>query len=199
MPQRFDVYDLRDACADVRSVAMVGNAATILERQNGALIDSHDLVIRFQPGAGRGGRGQDRQSDRPAGRQRRQLAAEGAFGDRHRQAASEPIASASGRHRSRVFTGRITAMVSPEPACVAPASRNTISGRLTRNRKGRRRGPRGWRRAPAPCRPQARQRSDPKRAAPRWLPAIGSTLNGLFRTDIVDLCKRRRGLVEHPL
>lgn len=47
MPHRFDIYDLRDACADVRSVAMVGNAATILERQNGALIDSHDLVIRF--------------------------------------------------------------------------------------------------------------------------------------------------------
>jgi hypothetical protein len=47
MPQRFDIYDLRDACAKVRSVAMVGNAATILERQDGALIDSHDLVIRF--------------------------------------------------------------------------------------------------------------------------------------------------------
>jgi hypothetical protein len=26
---------------------MVGNAATILQRQNGALIDSHDLVIRL--------------------------------------------------------------------------------------------------------------------------------------------------------
>src|SRR5690606_12606614 len=47
MPQRLDIYDLRDACAGVRSVAMVGNAATILQRQNGALIDSHDLVIRF--------------------------------------------------------------------------------------------------------------------------------------------------------
>jgi hypothetical protein len=47
MPQRFDIYDLRDAWAGVRSVAMVGNAATILQRQNGALIDSHDLVIRF--------------------------------------------------------------------------------------------------------------------------------------------------------
>jgi hypothetical protein len=47
MSPRFDIYDLRDAWADVRSVAMVGNAATILERQNGALIDSHDLVIRF--------------------------------------------------------------------------------------------------------------------------------------------------------
>jgi hypothetical protein len=47
MPQRFDIYDFRDAWAGVRSVAMVGNAATILQRQNGALIDSHDLVIRF--------------------------------------------------------------------------------------------------------------------------------------------------------
>jgi hypothetical protein len=26
---------------------MVGNAATILQRQNGALIDSHDLVMRL--------------------------------------------------------------------------------------------------------------------------------------------------------
>jgi Glycosyltransferase family 29 (sialyltransferase) len=47
MSQRFDIYDLRDAWAGIRSVAMVGNAATILQRQNGALIDSHDLVIRF--------------------------------------------------------------------------------------------------------------------------------------------------------
>jgi hypothetical protein len=47
MPQRFDIYDLRDAWAGVRSVAMVGNAAAILQRQNGALIDAHDLVIRF--------------------------------------------------------------------------------------------------------------------------------------------------------
>jgi hypothetical protein len=47
MPQRFDIYDLRAAWAAVRSVALVGNAATILEHENGALIDSHDLVIRF--------------------------------------------------------------------------------------------------------------------------------------------------------
>jgi hypothetical protein len=47
MPRRFDIYDLRDAWAGVRSVAMVGNAAAILRRQNGALIDAHDLVIRF--------------------------------------------------------------------------------------------------------------------------------------------------------
>jgi Glycosyltransferase family 29 (sialyltransferase) len=47
MSARFDIYDFRDAWAGVRSVAMVGNAATILQRQNGALIDSHDLVIRF--------------------------------------------------------------------------------------------------------------------------------------------------------
>lgn len=47
MPQRFDIYDLRAAWAGVRSVALVGNAATILEHDHGALIDSHDLVIRF--------------------------------------------------------------------------------------------------------------------------------------------------------
>ena len=47
MPQRFDIYDLRDSWAQVRSVAIVGNAATILEWDNGALIDSYDLVIRF--------------------------------------------------------------------------------------------------------------------------------------------------------
>jgi hypothetical protein len=47
MPQRFDIYDLRAACAGARSVALVGNAATILEHDNGALIDSYDLVIRF--------------------------------------------------------------------------------------------------------------------------------------------------------
>jgi hypothetical protein len=47
MPQRFDIYDLRAAWAGARSVALVGNAATILEQNNGALIDSHDLVIRF--------------------------------------------------------------------------------------------------------------------------------------------------------
>ena len=47
MPQRFDIYDLHAAWAGVRSVALVGNAATILEHENGALIDSHDLVIRF--------------------------------------------------------------------------------------------------------------------------------------------------------
>jgi hypothetical protein len=47
MPQRFDIYDLRDAWTQVRSVALVGNAATILESDNGVLIDSHDLVIRF--------------------------------------------------------------------------------------------------------------------------------------------------------
>jgi Glycosyltransferase family 29 (sialyltransferase) len=47
MAQRFDIYDFRDAWAGVRSVAMVGNAATILQREHGALIDSHDLVVRF--------------------------------------------------------------------------------------------------------------------------------------------------------
>jgi hypothetical protein len=45
--RRFDQFDLRDMFADVRSVAIVGNAATILEFENGALIDGHDMVVRF--------------------------------------------------------------------------------------------------------------------------------------------------------
>jgi Glycosyltransferase family 29 (sialyltransferase) len=46
-PRRFDQFDFRDMFADVRSVAIVGNAATILEFDNGELIDSHDMVVRF--------------------------------------------------------------------------------------------------------------------------------------------------------
>jgi hypothetical protein len=45
--RRFDQFDFRDMFADVRSVAIVGNAATILEFYNGELIDSHDMVVRF--------------------------------------------------------------------------------------------------------------------------------------------------------
>jgi hypothetical protein len=45
--RRFDQFDFRDMFADVRSVAIVGNAATILEYENGALIDGHDMVVRF--------------------------------------------------------------------------------------------------------------------------------------------------------
>jgi Glycosyltransferase family 29 (sialyltransferase) len=44
---RFDQFDFRDMFADVRSVAIVGNAATILEFDHGELIDSHDMVVRF--------------------------------------------------------------------------------------------------------------------------------------------------------
>jgi hypothetical protein len=40
MPQRFDIYDLRDAGAGFRSVAMVGNAATILQREEIALANA---------------------------------------------------------------------------------------------------------------------------------------------------------------
>ena len=42
-----DIYNLRDAWTQARSIALVGNAATILEWDNGALIDSYDVVIRF--------------------------------------------------------------------------------------------------------------------------------------------------------
>ena len=45
--KRFDQFDFRDMFADVRSVAIVGNAATILEFDNGVLIDGHDMVVRF--------------------------------------------------------------------------------------------------------------------------------------------------------
>ena len=45
--RRFDQFDLRDMFASVRSVAIVGNAATILDYENGPLIDSHDMVVRF--------------------------------------------------------------------------------------------------------------------------------------------------------
>jgi hypothetical protein len=45
--RRFDQFDFRDMFADVRSVAIVGNAATVLEYENGALIDGHDMVVRF--------------------------------------------------------------------------------------------------------------------------------------------------------
>jgi Glycosyltransferase family 29 (sialyltransferase) len=46
-PRRFDQFDFREMFAGVRSVAIVGNAATILEFNNGELIDSHDMVVRF--------------------------------------------------------------------------------------------------------------------------------------------------------
>lgn len=45
--RRFDQFDFRDMFADVRSVAIVGNAATVLEFDSGALIDGHDMVVRF--------------------------------------------------------------------------------------------------------------------------------------------------------
>jgi hypothetical protein len=45
--RRFDQFDFRDMFAQVRSVAIVGNAATVLEFGNGELIDSHDMVVRF--------------------------------------------------------------------------------------------------------------------------------------------------------
>ena len=53
-PPRFDQFDFRDMFASARSAAVVGNAATILEYQNGALIDSHDMVVRFNRAQTRG-------------------------------------------------------------------------------------------------------------------------------------------------
>jgi Glycosyltransferase family 29 (sialyltransferase) len=45
--RRFDQFDFREMFAGVRSVAIVGNAATVLEFDNGELIDSHDMIVRF--------------------------------------------------------------------------------------------------------------------------------------------------------
>lgn len=41
------LYDFYDMFAAARSFAVVGNAGTILSYDNGALIDSHDVVVRF--------------------------------------------------------------------------------------------------------------------------------------------------------
>jgi hypothetical protein len=45
--QRIGLYDFYRMFADARSFAVVGNAGTILDYDNGALIDSHDVVVRF--------------------------------------------------------------------------------------------------------------------------------------------------------
>ncbi|MBI1903226.1 MAG: glycosyltransferase family 29 protein [Planctomycetia bacterium] len=42
-----DPFQFRDMFADARSFAVVGNAPTILEYENGKKIDSHDVVVRF--------------------------------------------------------------------------------------------------------------------------------------------------------
>jgi hypothetical protein len=42
-----DPFQFHDLFRHVRSVAVVGNAPCILEYQNGAAIDAHDLVVRF--------------------------------------------------------------------------------------------------------------------------------------------------------
>lgn len=42
-----DVYEFRDLFRSIRSLAIVGNSPSILNWDNGELIDSHDLVVRF--------------------------------------------------------------------------------------------------------------------------------------------------------
>jgi Glycosyltransferase family 29 (sialyltransferase) len=42
-----DPFQFREMFHDARSYAIVGNAPTILENDNGAKIDSHDVVVRF--------------------------------------------------------------------------------------------------------------------------------------------------------
>lgn len=45
--QRLGLYDFYSMFEHARSFALVGNAGTILAYDNGAEIDSHDVVIRF--------------------------------------------------------------------------------------------------------------------------------------------------------
>lgn len=42
-----DIYDFRDLFASIRSMAIVGNSQSILNWDNGELIDSYDMVVRF--------------------------------------------------------------------------------------------------------------------------------------------------------
>ena len=42
-----DPFQFRDMFAGARSFAIVGNAPTILDYENGDLIDSYDVVVRF--------------------------------------------------------------------------------------------------------------------------------------------------------
>jgi hypothetical protein len=51
VPRRFDQFDFREMFAGVRPVAIVGNAATVLEFDDGELIDSQDNGGSLQPGA----------------------------------------------------------------------------------------------------------------------------------------------------
>lgn len=44
---QIDLFQFRDLVGPVRSLAVVGNAPTILEHENGGTIDGHDVVIRF--------------------------------------------------------------------------------------------------------------------------------------------------------
>jgi hypothetical protein len=42
-----DPFHLRDMFRPARSLALIGNAPCILTHKNGAVIDSHDLIVRF--------------------------------------------------------------------------------------------------------------------------------------------------------
>lgn len=42
-----DPFQFRDLFRHIQSVAVVGNAPSILDHKNGATIDSHDLIVRF--------------------------------------------------------------------------------------------------------------------------------------------------------
>lgn len=50
-PKTLDLFAFYDMFASARSFAFVGNAGSILEYENGDLIDSHDVVVRFNRAA----------------------------------------------------------------------------------------------------------------------------------------------------
>jgi hypothetical protein len=45
--KRFDLFDLQAMFEDARSMAVVGNAPTVLDFESGAEIDARDVVVRF--------------------------------------------------------------------------------------------------------------------------------------------------------
>nr|NQU92542.1 glycosyltransferase family 29 protein [Bacteroidota bacterium] len=44
---KLDIFEFRDRYADTRSIAFVGNSSSVLSFENGKLIDSYDMVVRF--------------------------------------------------------------------------------------------------------------------------------------------------------
>lgn len=49
-----DIFEFRDKYAGIKSIAFIGNSNTILSYNNGKLIDSYDMVVRFNRAHNRG-------------------------------------------------------------------------------------------------------------------------------------------------